>query len=277
MSEVLRPDGSLVAYEVSGSGDPVLLLAPRGMSSAGSEWDRYFIDPRSLIDEFTIITIDQRYAGSGRSPLTPFSHEQAVHDQLAVVDSLGFADVAVIGADLYCATALKLACDAPARTSAAVLIEPMGVDESNKIDGYYNIFNETIRIARAEGLEAVIDAALRNPVFADNPAAGPFSQRLHDESLFRDALRSMGREGYIALIVDFRDGVFPWGKHYFSVNDHSVNGAKVPLLVVAGSNELHPPGIAAQIVSGAANARICDGGGADAILDEIHAFLRGMR
>ena len=127
MPEVIRPDGGVVTYEVNGSGEPVLLLAPTGTSSSMAGWDSYFVDPRSLADEFTVVSMDQRFAGAGRAPLKPFSHEEAIADQLSVLDALGLQDAFVIGADLAGSSALKLACDAPAKTRAVVLIEPMGL------------------------------------------------------------------------------------------------------------------------------------------------------
>jgi len=275
MHEVIRPDGSVVTYEVTGTGDPVLLLAPRGTSSAASEWAEYFVDPRVLADEFTLITMDQRHAGAGRAPLAPFSHQEIFEDQHAVLDALDIDNVVVIGADLYCASALKFACDAPARTRAIVLIEPMGLDDINSMDIYYAIFNDTIRTARAEGLQGVITAAEKRPVFVDNTEAGPWCQRLYDEAGFSAALRSLGREGYISLIVDFRDGVFPWGKRYFSVNDLAVNRTTVSMLVVPGHDELHPPGLATRLTENAANARIFEAtrDNPDALLAEIRKFL----
>ncbi|HIG39260.1 MAG TPA: alpha/beta hydrolase [Gammaproteobacteria bacterium] len=276
MQEVIRPDGSVVTYEVSGSGAPVLLLAPSGISSAATEWGGYFIDPRILADDFTVISMDQRYAGAGRAPLEPFSHESVFADQLAVLDALEFPDAAVIGADFYCASALKFACDAPARTRATVLVEPMGLDDSNSMDVYYGMFNETIRMARAEGLDGVIRAAANNPAFADNPAAGPWCQRLCREPGFSAALRSLGREGYITLIVDFRDGAFPWGKRYFSVNELAANGTSVPILMAPGNDELHPPGLAARLNENGVNASICGASrdNPDDLIDEIRQFLR---
>jgi len=275
MQEVIRPDGSVVTYEVTGSGAPVLLLAPSGISSAAVQWGKYFIDPRVLADDFTVITMDQRHAGSGRAPLEPFSHEAVFEDQLAVLDALELPDAAVVGADFYCASALKFACDAPARTRAAILIEPMGLDDDNSIDVYYGMFNETIRIARAEGLDGVIEAAAKNPVFADNPAAGPWCQRLFAEPGFPAALRSLGREGYITLMVDFRDGVFPWGRRYFSVNELAANRTSVPILIAPGSDELHPPGLAARLKDNGVNTGICeaDRGNPGDLIDEIRQFL----
>ena len=275
MRQVIRPDGSVVTYEVTGTGDPVLLLAPRGICSAAAEWGEYFIDPRVLADDFTVITMDQRHAGEGQAPLSPFSHEAVFADQLAVLDTLNFRNAAVIGADLYCASALKFACDAPARTRATILIEPMGLDEGNTMDTYYGMFNETIRTARAEGLEGVIKAAENSPVFVDNPGAGPWCQRLHDEPGFSSALRSLGREGYISLIVDFRDGVFPWGRRYFSVNELAVSRTSVPVLIVPGNDQMHPRGLATRLEENAKSASRChaDRDNPEGLIAEIRKFL----
>jgi pimeloyl-ACP methyl ester carboxylesterase len=275
MQEVIRPDGAVVTYEVSGSGAPVLLLAPQGISSASNQWHEYFLDPRVLADEFTVIVMDQRHAGAGRAPLTPFSHEEVFSDQLAVLDALNLQKVAVIGADLYCASALKFACDAPARTHATILIEPMGLDDSNTMDIFYGMFNDTIRCARAEGLQGVIANVQSSPIFVNNTAAGPWCQRLHDEPGFSAALLSLGREGYISLIVDFRDGVFPWDKRYFSVNELAVARSSVPILIAPGSDEVHPAGLAARLKENAVNARICDAArdNPDKLLIEIREFL----
>ena len=275
MQEVLRPDGSVVTYEVKGTGNPVLLLAPRGISSAATEWARYFVDPQFLADEFMVITMDQRHAGAGRAPLAPFSHEQVFGDQLAVLDALNIQSSAVIGADFYCASALKFACDAPARTGATVLIEPMGLDEANTMDVYYAMFNDTIRTARADGLQGVITAAGKNTAFADNSEAGPWCQRLHNEPGFSAALRSLGREGYISLIVDFRDGAFPWGQRFFSVNELAVDRTTVPILIVPGHDELHPSGLATRLNERAVNAIICEAcrDKPHKLLDEIRKFL----
>lgn len=276
MQELIRPDGSTINYEVLGSGEPVLLLAPRGISSSAAEWDNYFIDPRVLADNFTVITMDQRHAGASRAPLAPFSHNDVFADQIAVLNVLGIQSASVIAADFYCASALKFACEAPARTRSTVLIEPMGLDDSNTMDVYYAVFNDSIRQARAEGLESVISAAETNPIFVDNTEAGPWCHRLHDQPGFAQAVRSLGRETYIALLVDFRDGAFPWDKRYFSVNELEVCNASVPLLITPGNDTTHPAGVAERLHKDAVNASITSAGrdNPDKLLEEIRKFLQ---
>tara|TARA_B110000444_G_C18737546_1_gene546386 strand:+ start:349 stop:1116 length:768 start_codon:yes stop_codon:yes gene_type:complete len=251
------------------------MLAPGGISSAESEWDEYFVDPRVLANNFTVITMDQRHAGASRAPLTPFSHDDVFADQVAVLNVLGIQSASIIAADFYCASALKFACDAPARTRSTILIEPMGLDDSNTMDDFYAVFNDTIRRARADGLEGVISAAGKNPIFSQNTEAGPWCQRLHDQPGFAEAIRSLGRETYIALLVDFRDGAFPNDKRYFSVNELEVCNTSVPLLIIPGNDLLHPAGLVKRLQKDTENARISDASRNDSfeLLNEIRSFL----
>ncbi|MEE9281392.1 MAG: hypothetical protein V3V67_14560, partial [Myxococcota bacterium] len=100
----------------------------------------------------------------------------------------------LLGWGIGAAYALRLIRDAPERFAAAVLIEPAGRDGTASRHDVYTHFQDTLRLARAEGLEAVVDAARRNPRFDDNPAAGPYGQRLHDDPLFAKDVLEKGRE-----------------------------------------------------------------------------------
>ena len=240
MPEVLRPDGAALYYETAGAGTPLLALAPGGVSSGIERWASSSLGSLTPLHSHSrVITMDQRHAGRSRATLVPFSYEAAMGDQLAVLSDAGVSRAKVLGVGIGAAYALRLAYDAPAKVNAMVLIEPMGVAGDAGIGDYYNIFNDTIRMARAEGLAGVVEAALANPSFVDNPAAGPWARRLHDEAAFREMLLGLSREMYIALVVDFRDGMFPWGVPHFSVNNVALERMRVPALVIAGDDVLH--------------------------------------
>jgi len=259
----MRPDGAVIHYQVTGEGYPVLALAPGGVSSGIDRWQHEAVRPvEAFRDEFMVISMDQRYAGRSLAPLMPFTYAQALGDQLAVLDAVGAKHAHVVAADIGCAHALRLLYEAPARIASAVLIDPVGVDATNTMDAFYEVFNETIRVARADGLDGVLsaahNAALNSASFIDNPAAGPWAERLHSDPAFRDALRSLGRETYIALVVDFRDGVWPWGQRCFSVNDVALERINAPLLVLPGRDLCHPTGLAQTICAEVPNARCLD-------------------
>ena len=274
MADVMRPDGTTIHYEVYGEGRseiPLLLFAPGGVNSQIEFWQHSIINPiESFADEFTVIGMDQRHCGRSRTGLTAFSYDEAMKDQIAVLDDLGIQRAHVMGGCIGCAYALLIADQAPAR---------IGLDETNSPETFYDMFNPTIRLCRAEGLEAVIESAQRDPIFMQNNEAGPFAQRIHDEPLFADAVRSIRREGYIALVVEFRDGMWPANPPYFAVNEVAVQRTYSPMLVIPGADPFHPTGIGHRICNEAPNARCLDVDARSAeklpaTLDAIRQFLR---
>lgn len=274
MTELTRPDGTVIYYEVTGSGTVLLALAPGGVNSGIDQWPHGLIHPlEAFTSEFRVIVMDQRYAGSSRAPLAPFSYEQALGDQLAVLDNEGVSSAHLLGAGIGCSYALRLAYEAPARVISAVLIDPVGVDESNTMDTFYDLFRETIRTARADGLSGVVAAAMDNPSFTASPAGGPWAQRLHDEPGFRDTLLSLGRETYIALVVDFRDGIWPWQQTCFSINDVALSRINTPMLVLPGSDLFHPAGVAGKIIADAPKANCCEESDSGKQLEAIRGFF----
>ena len=275
MPEILRPDGAVLQYEATGAGEALLALAPGGVSSARDRW-RY--SPLPALEPFEaccrIISMDQRHAGASRANLTPFSYDDALADQLAVLDREGIDAAHVLGVGVGAACALKLAYDAPARVRRVCLVHPVGVDDSNRLGDHYQVFNETIRVARAEGLEGVIAAARKNGCFVDNPAGGPWAARLHDEPAFRDALRSLGREMYIALVVDFRDAMFPPERQIFSINDVALSRIRAPLLVAGGSSICAPASVARAIAAKAQRAEyVGPEVSGSALVEKIRSFF----
>ena len=280
MPVVMRPDGAEIHYQVTGRGFPVLLLAPGGVSSQIDAWASAAFDPREVLaDEFTVIAMDQRHAGQSRAPLAAFSYGQMLHDQLAVLNDLEIPRAHVIGGCIGAAYALKMMDEAPARVAAVVLQDPVGLDETNSMDTFYSMFNETIRVTRAEGLEAVVAAARQNPRFSVNHAGGPWSQRLKDQPGFEAALKTLGREGYIALVVDFRDGIWPWQSRFVTVNEVAISRMHQPMLILPGSDAFHPTGIADAIAATAPNATKLavdcrSRTNLAATIDTLRAFLR---
>ena len=283
MAEVMRPDGSIIHYEVYGEGNseiPLLLFAPGGVNSQIEFWQRSIINPiESFSDEFTVIGMDQRHCGQSKTGLTAFSYDVAMLDQVAVLNALGVQRAHLMGGCIGCAYALRMADQAPARVGGVIMQDPVGLDVTNSPETFYDMFNPTIRLCRAEGLDAVIAAAQRDPIFMQNNEAGPFAQRIHDEPLFADAVRSLRRESYIALVVAFRDGMWPDNPPYFAVNEVAVQRTYSPMLVIPGADPFHPTGIGQRICNEAPNARCLDVDARSAeklpaTLEAIRQFMR---
>ena len=259
MPEVKRPDGATIHYEVSGEGFPLLMLAPGGLSSRIDAWANEPFDPvQTLSHQFTVIAMDQRHAGQSSAPRVPFDYEQTVADQLAVLDALGFDKVLVYGAEIGCVHAWKLVREAPSRIAAVVAQRPIGRRDSNGYGVFYGAFDSTFRLARGEGISAVIDAALAEPRFDVDPAGGPFAQRLNSDAEFRECFRNTRVENYITQTLRFRDGLWPAQSRYFSVPESWMREFPVPLYVLPGNGEMDPHSLAVQICEQVPGAQIHD-------------------
>jgi hypothetical protein len=111
-----------------------------------------------------------------------------------------------------------------------------------------------MRLARAEGMDAVVNSAVENPLFVMNNAGGPFAPRIAADEAFREEMRKMTVEGYVALIVRFRDGMWPDRPPYFTATDEWMAQCETPMLVCPGNDAFHPRSIGERIARTAPNA-----------------------
>jgi hypothetical protein len=99
-----------------------------------------------------------------------------------------------------------------------------------------------------------VDAAKKNSLFVMNNAAGPFSARLGADEAFQAEIAKMPVETYVALIVRFRDGMWPDSPPYFTATPEWMQACQVPMLVAPGNDPFHPRGIGERICREAPNA-----------------------
>jgi pimeloyl-ACP methyl ester carboxylesterase len=141
MPNLTRGD-TTIHYEVHGSGYPILLFAPGGMRSSIPWWERSPFHPvRELAGRHSLIAIDQRNAGQSRAPVNASDgwHTYAA-DHLALLDHLGIERCHLLGGCIGGAFALRLIADAPARVSAAVLQQPIGLGGDNRA-AFHGLFD----------------------------------------------------------------------------------------------------------------------------------------
>src|SRR5205807_3674671 len=120
-----------IHYEERGAGHPLLLIAPGGMNSSIDWWGRAAFNPLTVYaDDFHLVAMDQRNAGSSSGPLDledPWG--SYVEDQVRLMDHLGLETFHVLGCCIGCSHALRLAQRVPERVTAAVLEQPIGIVE----------------------------------------------------------------------------------------------------------------------------------------------------
>src|ERR687895_880901 len=113
-SGIAEVNGAEIAYDVAGSGHPVLML------HAGIG-DRRMWDAQvpAFAEHFTVIRFDARGFGETRKPDAPFA---PYADAIALVDHLNISRAHVVGVSMGSQTAIEAAITAPERVSALVAV-----------------------------------------------------------------------------------------------------------------------------------------------------------
>jgi len=169
-------------YEISGSGFPVLLIAPGGMRSTVGFWKQMTWNPLdALVDDFQLIAMDQRNAGQSTAPITAAdSWHTYTADQLALMDHLDIDRFAVAGMCIGGPYIAGLIQAAPERVAAAVMLQPIGLDDNRQ--AFYEMFD-----------------AWRTEIAADHPEADPqafdsFRSNMYDGEFLFNTTRDQARE-----------------------------------------------------------------------------------
>lgn len=129
-------------YEVSGSGFPLLLIAPGGMKSAIPLWARAPWNPLEawLGQGFQLIAMDQRNAGRSTGPVhAKHGWQTFAEDQIALLDHLGIDRFVVAGMCIGGAYAAQLLVHDPHRAAGAVLLQTIGLDGNR--DAFYQMYD----------------------------------------------------------------------------------------------------------------------------------------
>ena len=106
-----------MAYEVRGSGEPLVLL--HGFFGCGDVWDPFVA---RLAERYRLIIPDLREHGGSTNPRKVYTHDQSAKDIAALLDSLGLRRVRALGISSGGMTLLHLATQQPDRLEAMVLI-----------------------------------------------------------------------------------------------------------------------------------------------------------
>jgi pimeloyl-ACP methyl ester carboxylesterase len=170
---VLKRADAEIYYEEFGSGYPVLLFAPGGLRSRIDMWHAPAEGPArpwndwtdKLASRFRVVAMDQRNAGRSRGAIAAEHgwHTYAA-DHLALMDHLGHQRFHTLGGCIGASYCLKLCELTPARISAAVLQNPIGLNP--ELPSYFPdshaAWSQELRAARPDLEEAAIAGFGRN-------------------------------------------------------------------------------------------------------------------
>jgi pimeloyl-ACP methyl ester carboxylesterase len=109
-------NGVQIAYEVTGKGEPLLLIMGYGLP--GSAWA---LSLPFFTQKFQVITFDNRGTGGSDAPEEGYEVPVFARDALAVMDAAGWQSAHVFGVSMGGMIAQQLALDAPGRVRSLVL------------------------------------------------------------------------------------------------------------------------------------------------------------
>src|SRR5919112_2832522 len=160
-SGIAAVNGAQIAYDVAGSGPPVLLL------HAGIG-DRRMWDAQvpSFAEHFTVIRFDARGFGETRKPDAPFA---PYADAIALLDHLNISRAHVVGVSMGSQTAIEAAIAAPERVSALVAVAARtGTPVSSTLRAGWDRVNE---LYEAGDIPGAVEYELR--MWVDGPDRQP--------------------------------------------------------------------------------------------------------
>lgn len=142
-------------YQDAGEGPAVLCLAPGGLSASRIEfWHRVPWNPLlELASAYRLVAMDQRNTGTSFAPISASDGWGSyAADQLALMDHLGIETFAVVGMCIGGAFILRLLKEAPERVTAAVALQPIGLDKN--LETFHRLFDDWRRSVADEHPEA---------------------------------------------------------------------------------------------------------------------------
>jgi pimeloyl-ACP methyl ester carboxylesterase len=110
-------NGAELYFEVSGRGEPLLLL--HGMGGCAQDWK--YAGRELLAREYQLVAVDARGHGHSTNPGGSLTHRQCALDVRALLDQLGIRRCKAIGMSMGGNTLLHVATQEPALISAMVL------------------------------------------------------------------------------------------------------------------------------------------------------------
>jgi len=241
MPTIISGDAT-ISYEVTGEGDPVLLIMGLGADSRG-----WTLQAPPFAEQFQVMTFDNRGVGRSSVPAGPYSTEQMARDALAVMDGAGIEHAHVLGVSLGGTIAQHLALMEPARVRSLVLASTW----AGPSEWRSRLRTMQLGILENEGVEALVRARIMfvfsPPLFSDAPDL---------LQLIEKTMAETSLEGYLHQLD--------------AAEAHDVRARlgeiKVPTLVLTGKRDiLVPPELTEEVAALIPGAELV-------VLDSAHAI-----
>ena len=235
-------DGAEIYYELTGDGDPVVLIMGLGADSRG-----WAMQSSAFAERYRVVLIDNRGVGKSSVASPPYTTKQMAADTLAVMDDAGIERAHVLGVSLGGAIAQELAIAAPGRVRSLAL----GSTWAGPSVWRSRIREVQLGILESQGVEALVRF---RALFIFSPALIAGAPAMMD--VIEKTMAETPLEGYLhqldaAELHDARD---------------RLGAVAVPTVVLTGKRDiLVPPELSYEVASLIQGAQL-------ELLDTAHAI-----
>ena len=171
-------NGAKLHYLIAGKGDPVVLL--HGYAETGHMWRPLF---PGLANNHTVIAPDLRGFGNSSVPESGYTKKEMAQDIHALVGSLGYSKVKIVGHDIGLMVAYAYAAQYPAEVDRIVLMDAFlpGVGDWKSVwllrDLWHFHFYGKTPLALVQGRERIYFEHFWNDFAADPAKSIPEKDR----------------------------------------------------------------------------------------------------
>ncbi len=234
-------NGIQTAYEVRGSGPPLLMMAPGGFDSTIEKWSttglwKDMLPLEALSVRYTCIAYDRRESGTSGGRVERVTWGSYSDQAKGLLDALDIPRAFILGACMGVSVALATAVAHPDSIAGLVLRFPVGGARWH-LDNIAG-FDAHIAQVRTNGLQATVELAGEKPNFMLSKESGPWASVIANDANFAKAYAAQDIDRYLALVGTM-------GRTFFDrdsvpgVETEELLAMKTPSLVIPGWDEYH--------------------------------------
>ena len=234
-------DGIATRYEISGSGPPILMMAPGGFDSAIENWSttwpwQHFLPLQTFAREYTCIAYDRREAGQSGGRVEKLTWTAYADQAKGLLDHLGLTSAFIMGSCLGASPVIAFAARYPEACLGLVIAQPSGgVKRRLTAHRQFNLHQQYVR---DHGLQAVVERARVKASFPQDPEAGPWAAVIAHDAGFAAQFVRQDVERYLAVVAVSCHSLFDRDT-IPGAEPEELLALKLPTLILPGHTDFH--------------------------------------
>jgi pimeloyl-ACP methyl ester carboxylesterase len=234
-------DGIATHYEISGSGPPIVMMAPGGFDSAiekGSTtlpW-QHFLPLQTFARDYMCIAYNRREAGQSGGRVEQLTWAAYADQAKGLLDYLGITSAFIMGSCLGCSPVIAFAARYPEACRGLVLAQPSGgVKRRLTAHRHFNLHGQYVQ---ENGLEAVAELARVKGRFPQAPETGPWAAVIAHDPGFAQQFVRQDLNRYLALVSVSCHSLFDRDT-IPGAEPEELMALKLPALILPGHTDFH--------------------------------------